>query len=144
MRAGRRFGYSRLIGLEAGQSAFGDIYAWFKRVLEYPLREILSKSTLIDETTKQKLIEETADRIIPALTAEAEKIPISESTIIATDWMNGRRTPDADQLLKGTITGLTLGSDVPVFSGLWSKLRHSDRKPLSIVFAAKACVSTMS
>ena len=66
-----------MIGLEAGQSAFGDIYAWFKRVLEYPLQEILSKSTLIDETTKQKLIEETSDRIIPALTAEAEKIPIS-------------------------------------------------------------------
>lgn len=102
-----------MIGLEAGQSAFGDIYAWFKNVLEFPLRSVLGNSTLIDNETKEKLIAEAADRIIPALTLEAEKIPVSESTIIATDWMNGRRTPDANQLLKGTITGLTLGSSAP-------------------------------
>ncbi len=102
-----------MVGLEAGQSGFGDIYAWFKRVLEFPLKNIIGQSSLIDEATKAKLIEEACDRIIPALTAEAEKIPVSESTIIATDWMNGRRTPDANQLLKGTITGLTLGSTAP-------------------------------
>lgn len=102
-----------MIGLEAGQSGFGDIYAWFKRVLEFPLRNIIGESTLIDEATKEKLIAEAAHNIIPALTKDAEKIPVSESTIIATDWMNGRRTPDANQLLKGTITGLTLASDAP-------------------------------
>jgi L-ribulokinase len=102
-----------MVGLEAGQSGFGDIYAWFKRVLEFPLRNIIGKSALIDDETKAKLIDEAADQIIPALTAEAEKIPLSESTIIATDWMNGRRTPDANQLLKGSITGLTLGSTAP-------------------------------
>ena len=102
-----------MIGLEAGQSGFGDIYAWFKRVLEFPLHNIIGQSALIDEATKEKLIAESIDRIIPALTAEAEKIPVSESTVIATDWMNGRRTPDANQLLKGTITGLTLGSTAP-------------------------------
>ncbi len=102
-----------MVGLEAGQSGFGDIYAWFKRVLEFPLQQIINKSTLIDQATKDKLIAEAANSIIPALTAEAEKIPINESTIIATDWMNGRRTPDANQLLKGTITGLTLGSTAP-------------------------------
>jgi L-ribulokinase len=108
-----------MVGLEAGQSGFGDIYAWFKRVLEFPLRHIISESELIDSETKAKLIEEAADRIIPALTAEAEKIPISESTVVATDWMNGRRTPDANQLLKGTITGITLGSSAPrVFRAL--------------------------
>ena len=102
-----------MVGLEAGQSAFGDIYAWFKRVLEFPLKNIISNSTLIDEETKNKLIEEACDQIIPALTKEAEKIPVSESTIIATDWMNGRRTPDANQAVHGTITGLTLASDAP-------------------------------
>lgn len=103
-----------MIGLEAGQSGFGDIYAWFKKVLEWPLHNILGKTDLIDDQTKEKLIEEVADAIIPELTKEAEKVPVTESTILATDWMNGRRTPDANQLLKGSITGLTLGSSAPL------------------------------
>lgn len=102
-----------MIGLEAGQSGFGDIYAWFKRVLEFPLKKILSKTTIIDVATKARLIDEITDKIIPVLSEEAEKIPITESSIIATDWMNGRRTPDANQLLTGTIDGLTLGSTAP-------------------------------
>ena len=101
-------------GLEAGQSGFGDIYAWFKRVLAWPLENIVSQSSLIDEATKKKLIEETADKIIPFLSEEATKVPVTESTILATDWMNGRRTPDASQLVKGTITGLNLGSTAPL------------------------------
>jgi len=103
-----------MVGLEAGQSGFGDIYAWFKRVLEWPVRQLVAKSNLIDSETKEKLIAEVTDNIIPELTKEAEKIPVTESTIIATDWMNGRRTPDANQLLKGSITELTLGSTAPL------------------------------
>jgi len=102
-----------MLGLEAGQSAFGDIYAWFKRVLEWPLKNILSESKLIDESSRQKLIEETSDNIIAKLSEEAAKIPIAESGIVALDWMNGRRTPDANQALKGAIAGLNLGSDAP-------------------------------
>ncbi len=102
------------IGLEAGQSAFGDVYAWFKQILEWPLKNILDKSQLIDESIKEKLIEEISSQIIPFLSKEAEKIPIDESTVIATDWLNGRRTPDANQLLKATITGLTLGTNAPL------------------------------
>ena len=102
-----------MLGLEAGQSAFGDIYAWFKRVLEWPLQNILSETKLVDETTKQKLIDETSDKIIAKLSEEAAKIPIAESGIVALDWMNGRRTPDANQALKGAIAGLNLGSDAP-------------------------------
>ena len=103
-----------MVGLEAGQSAFGDVYAWFKNVVAWPVVNILSKTTLIDEATKQKLIDETMDQIIPALSIEAAKVPVSESTILATDWMNGRRTPDANQKVKGTITGLNLGSSAPL------------------------------
>ncbi len=102
-----------MLGLEAGQSAFGDIYAWFKRILEWPLKNILTESELLDEATKQKVIEETSDKIIARLSEEAAKIPIEESGIVALDWMNGRRTPDANQNLKGAIAGLNLGSDAP-------------------------------
>ncbi len=102
-----------MIGLEAGQSAFGDIYAWFKRVLEFPIKQIIGQTELIDFNTRAALIDEACDLIIPALTAEAEKIPLSESTVIATDWMNGRRTPNADLSLQGTITGITLGTSAP-------------------------------
>ncbi|WP_372772512.1 ribulokinase [Mangrovibacterium sp.] len=101
------------VGLEAGQSAFGDIYAWFKRVVAWPLENILSKSTVIDAETKATLIEETMNAIIPELSMQAMKIPIEESSIIAVDWMNGRRTPDASQEVAGSIAGLKLGSSAP-------------------------------
>ncbi len=102
-----------MLGLEAGQSAFGDIYAWFKSILEWPLKNIMAETGLVDEKTKQKLVDETSDKIIAKLSEEAAKIPIDESGIVALDWMNGRRTPDANQALKGVIAGLNLGSDAP-------------------------------
>ncbi len=103
-----------MIGLEAGQAAFGDLYAWFKEVVAWPLTNILSQSSIINEDTKEKLIAETLDKIIPVLSEQAAKVNIEDSMILATDWFNGRRTPDANQLLKGTITGLTLGSTAPL------------------------------
>jgi L-ribulokinase len=101
------------IGLEAGQSAFGDVYAWFKNVVAWPIENILAKTSIIDAETRERLITEVMDQIIPELTAEAIKIPIEESTIIALDWMNGRRTPDANLEVNGIIAGLKLGSSAP-------------------------------
>ncbi len=102
-----------MLGLEAGQSAFGDIYAWFKRLLEWPLKNVLAQSEMLDQETKFRLIEETSGKIIAQLSAEAAQLPIEENSIVAIDWMNGRRTPDANQALKGAIAGLNLGSDAP-------------------------------
>ena len=102
-----------MLGLEAGQSAFGDIYAWFSKLLMWPVTDIVSGMSWLDEKTKARLTEETADKIIAELSKQAEKIPVEESAIVALDWMNGRRTPDANQELKGAITGITLGSDAP-------------------------------
>jgi L-ribulokinase len=102
-----------MMGMEAGQSAFGDIYAWFNKLLMWPVENLLANSSAIDQATKDKLIKEIADKMIPELSKQAAAIPIGESGIVALDWMNGRRTPDANQLLKGAITGLNLGSDAP-------------------------------
>ncbi|HMQ90074.1 MAG TPA: ribulokinase [Flavilitoribacter sp.] len=102
-----------MTGLEAGQSAFGDVYAWFKNLLSWPLEEVIGKSKLIDKKTKEKLLEEAAGRLIPQLTKAAQKLTPEESGLIALDWLNGRRTPDANQALKGAIFGLNLGTDAP-------------------------------
>ncbi|WP_416441966.1 ribulokinase [Phnomibacter sp. MR] len=100
-----------MIGLEAGQSAFGDAYAWFKRLISWPLQTLLANSNLLDEATKQQLIQETENAIIPALSKAAEKIEVNIHSELAVDWFNGRRTPDANQLLTASVTGLDLGSD---------------------------------
>jgi L-ribulokinase len=108
-----------MAGLEAGQSAFGDTYAWFKNILAWPLNNLLSQSQVIDAATAEALKEEISEMIIPELSRQAALLPIEESNELAIDWFNGRRTPDANQELKGAITGLGLGSDAPrVFRAL--------------------------
>jgi L-ribulokinase len=102
-----------MMGLEAGQSAFGDTYAWWRNTLAWPLANILSQSNLIDQETKNQLITEVIDKIIPVLTKEAAQLDWTENDLLAVDWLNGRRTPDANQALKASITGLHLGSDAP-------------------------------
>lgn len=102
-----------MLGMEAGQSAFGDAYAWFKQILSWPLQNLLSEAKSVDAGTINKLKEETIAAIIPALSREAGKIPADVDNELAIDWLNGRRTPDADQSLKGAVTGLNLGTDAP-------------------------------
>jgi L-ribulokinase len=120
-----------MIGLEAGQSAFGDAYAWFKNMVAWPLRTLLASSSQISSDVASKLKEEMLDKIIPALTIEALAIPLEEDDEMAIDWLNGRRTPDANQLLKGAMTGLNLGSDAPHLFKAWVE---------STCFGAKAIV----
>ena len=93
---------SGMLGMEAGQSAFGDVYAWYKRLLAWPLKFI--------EEDKQ---EEILQKLLFELEKEAEQVDPVESGIMAIDWMNGRRTPYANQNLKGAILGINLGTDAP-------------------------------
>ncbi len=103
-----------MVGLEAGQSAYGDLFAWFRQILEWPLKNILSKCGLADEEVTEQLIEYTMDNMLSVLSEEAAKIPVSDSAVVATDWLNGRRTPDANQRLKATIVGLSLATNTPM------------------------------
>lgn len=97
-----------MVGLEAGQSAFGDVYAWFRRLLGY-----------------------AGEVSLPALEAEAAAIAPGSTGIIALDWFNGRRTPDANPRLGGALFGLTLGSTAPM---IYRALAEST------VFGARAIV----
>ncbi len=108
-----------MLGMEAGQSAFGDIYAWFKKLLMWPLNNMLEDAEFIGEDTKKSLFSQIDDNLIPYLTNKAKKLPIEKTAPLAIDWLNGRRTPDANQLLKGAITNITLGTDAPaIFKAL--------------------------
>jgi L-ribulokinase len=99
--------------MEAGQSAFGDAYAWFRNLLAWPLRLASGRAVEKNDTDSATLIEETMLEILPELSRQAERIPLTEKTEIAVDWFNGRRTPDANQELKGAIAALNLASDAP-------------------------------
>lgn len=82
------------IGYEAGQAAFGDVYAWFSRFLGWGLPDSVKSD----------------GNLIVKLTQEASSLPLSENDPVSTDWFNGRRTPDSDPRRKASITGLSLGT----------------------------------
>jgi L-ribulokinase len=108
-----------MLGLEAGQSAFGDIYAWFTKLLMWPVSEIVANMKWLDSESRQRIIEESYELMIAELSRQAGLLSDEETSIVAIDWMNGRRTPDANQELKGAIAGLSLGSDAPrIFKAL--------------------------
>lgn len=106
-------------GMEAGQSAFGDVYAWFGRLISWPVESLLSQSKILDTEKAEALRIEINDKVIASLSEQAAKIPLTEDNELSIDWLNGRRTPFANQSLKAAISGLTLGSDAPsVFRSL--------------------------
>ena len=107
------------IGFEAGQSAFGDIYAWFRKMLAWTLKDIP------EGEARQKVLE----GMLVELTREAQDMEPSEDGVVALDWMNGRRTPDADQNVKGAVVGLTLGTSAPeIFRALVEATAFGSRR----------------
>ena len=87
-----------MTGFEAGQSAFGDVFAWFKDI-------VLWSSKLFG---KEK--SDGEKKIFEQLAAEAAA---DTTDIVANDWLNGRRTPFADQTVSAAVSGLTLGTTAP-------------------------------
>ncbi|PRO67264.1 ribulokinase [Alkalicoccus urumqiensis] len=81
-------------GYEAGQSAVGDIFAWYvnEAVPHYIYKEAESKGTNVHQ-----LLMEKADTLSPG-----------ESGVIALDWWNGNRSVLVDTQLSGMFLGMTL------------------------------------
>jgi L-ribulokinase len=112
------------IGYEAGQSSFGDVFAWFKKVLAWPLEAVLPSLPGAGPGLAAAL----ADRIIPELERAAQQVPPGETAPLALDWMNGRRTPDANQRLKGAVAGIGLGTDAPrIYRALVEAVAYGSR-----------------
>ncbi len=96
-----------MLGLEAGQSAFGDFYHWFKQLFMVPLKEL--SAGILSEDDFNKI----SDKLLPYLTQKASELPVTEDDVVALDWINGRRTPDVNHTLKSSISGLSLGTGAP-------------------------------
>lgn len=90
------------IGFEAGQAAFGDIYAWFRRLVGWSLG-------LVGEEERKR----AEENILKRLNEEAAALEPSADDPVALDWHNGRRTPDLDTGVKGAVSGLTLATTAP-------------------------------
>ena len=74
-------------GLEAGQSAVGDIFNWFVNYIQPGGKEAGDHA---------------------ALTEKAAKLKPGQSGLLALDWNNGNRTILVDQRLTGLLLGQTL------------------------------------
>lgn len=84
------------IGVEAGQSAVGDLFAWFVREL------------VVGTTGGQDVRPEDLASAHARLTSEASRLEPGESGLLALDWNNGNRCVLVDPLLSGLLVGQTL------------------------------------
>ena len=110
-----------MIGLEAGQSAFGDVLAWFRDVLFWPIDQLSSISPEEKEKIKQEMIAN--------LSHAADQLSVDEQMTVALDWVNGRRTPDANQSLKSAMVNLHLGTTAPeIFKALVISICFGSKK----------------
>ncbi|MBI5095725.1 MAG: ribulokinase [Candidatus Hydrogenedentes bacterium] len=83
-------------GFEAGQSAVGDIFAWF-------VNNCVPASVAEDA-------KKAGTDIHGYLAAEAGKLKVGESGVLALDWWNGNRCILVDADLTGLMVGMTLGT----------------------------------
>ncbi len=107
------------IGLEAGQSAFGDVYNWLKNLLLWPIRNSLKKTAFLGSQAISDLRDELEQNLLSELSELAKQQPIREDDEMALDWFNGRRTPDVNPSLTAALFHLDLGTNpVHIFQAL--------------------------
>jgi L-ribulokinase len=92
-------------GLEAGQSAVGDIFNWWVNYIQPGAPTTVSASSKSVSATSRDGARRSLHQ---ALDAEAIKLKPGESGLLALDWNNGNRTILVDQRLTGLLLGQTL------------------------------------
>lgn len=118
-----------MLGLEAGQSAFGDLLAWFRQIVEWPLHNVLPHSKVLSAEQQVALRDEMSDLLLIELSKAAAEVDSEESAVLALDWVNGRRTPDANQALKGAMMNLTMGTNAPqIFRALVEAICYGSKQ----------------
>ncbi len=93
-------------GLEAGQSAVGDLFNWLVNYIQPGAPNSGSASFKIDSETSRSGDRRSATH--EDLSAAALKLQPGESGLLALDWNNGNRTILVDQRLTGLLVGQTL------------------------------------
>ncbi|MGB7529447.1 ribulokinase [Sphingobacterium cellulitidis] len=107
------------IGLEAGQSAFGDVYNWLKNLLLWPVRNNLKEDASMGSQAISDLYEKLEQSLLSDLSELAKQQPITEDSELALDWFNGRRTPNVNPTLTAALFNLDLATGpVSLFQAL--------------------------
>ena len=99
------------VGIETSQSAFGDTYAWLKRLLLWPLESLLAGSSLPQEQ-QNALTQQAGQQLLPLLEQAAKALP-PQPELVALDWFNGRRYPYNNDQASSAVCGLDLGVSAP-------------------------------
>lgn len=98
-----------LVGVETGQAAFGDIFAWFKKLMLWPIQNM---KQYLGEEQFEMVYKAADDNMLPDLQKAAERLPDNPFPI-SLDWFNGRRYPNTDDFQDAMIDGLRLGMEAP-------------------------------
>jgi L-ribulokinase len=119
-----------LFGFEAGQSAVGDIFAWFaENGVPAEYRETANA---------------TGRDLLEVLEEAAAKLRPGESGLLALDWWNGNRSVLVDADLSGLVVGMTLSTRAPeIYRALIEATAFGTRVIIDALESAGVHVSTI-
>lgn len=107
--------YPDRVTLEAGQGAFGDVFAWFNRIL----REYFTYSAEGGPSTSD---------VFRFLSEQAAQVPPTTDSPVILDWFSGRRTPNCNLHVKGAMARLSLKSTAgEIFRCLMESVAYGSR-----------------